>query len=92
MYAVELRFVADGEATPSFGLIEAGLREHCGRFPGVRLEHLRVRRIGGEAYVVAFIAAPTAAHAEAFAATAGECLAAELNELLFIGFRNWTGG
>jgi hypothetical protein len=90
MYAVELRFVTNDEVAIPSELVEPGLRAHGAAHPTVRLEHLRVRRVGGETYVVAFVSAPTVAEAEAFARTAGQHLAAELRHLLFVGFRTWT--
>jgi hypothetical protein len=90
MYAVELCLTVDaGSIAPSQEAVEASIRQNS-KSSTARIEHLELRRIGGELYVVTFVAARTARDAEDLAAAVGTGVATEFRHVSFSRFRVWT--
>jgi hypothetical protein len=91
MYAVELCFaIEEGSVAPSVEAAAASARNN-GHHPEARIEHLRVRRLGTQMYVVAFVTAGRADDAKQLAGTVGRAMSAELRHVRFVSLRVWTG-
>jgi len=90
MYAVELCFALDeGSIAPSVEAAAESAR-HNGRHPGARIEHLRVKRLGTQMYVVAFVAAARTDDARELARMVGLGVSAQLRHMRFVSLRIWA--
>jgi len=58
--------------------------------PGARIEHLRVKRLGTQMYMVAFVAAARADDARELARTIGLGVSAQLRHMRFVSLHIWA--